>query len=84
VILSVDVISALSFRMPKLYVVDSSFLRTEELAAFFRADPQNKALLTEEASMEAHKGDSLQTLAKSLAILSQFRSQVVVLKKRGN
>jgi hypothetical protein len=66
--------------MARWCVVDSNYLRTEALATFLAADPANKALLTEEAGMEAHKGDSLATLASSLAIVSRFRRQVAILR----
>jgi hypothetical protein len=66
--------------MPRWCVVDSSYLRTVALDTFLAADPSNRALLTEEAVMEAHKGDSLATLNSSLEVVSRHRGQVSILR----
>lgn len=66
-----------------LCVVDSNFLQREELRAFLGQSPDNRAVLTDYAAMEAYKGDTLASIFKSMAVLSEFPKQVFVLKTTG-
>ena len=61
-------------------VVDSNFLRSPELRRFLSTSPRNLALLTDYSAMEAYKGNTLVSIFESMAILSEFPKQVVVLK----
>lgn len=61
-------------------VVDSNFLRRDELRAYLASSPDNKAVLTDYVAMEAHKGDALISIYKSMEILCEFSRQVVILK----
>ncbi len=51
-----------------------------ELRAYLAASPANKAVITDYAAMEAHKGDTLNSIYKSMEILCEFSRQVVILK----
>ena len=61
-------------------VVDSNFLRSPELRQYLSISSRNIALLTDYSAMEAYKGDSLVAILESMAVLSEFPKQVVVLK----
>ncbi len=61
-------------------VVDSSFMQDERLQNFFSASQNNYAVLTDYAAMEAYKGDTLKSISKSMAILADYPSQVIILK----
>ncbi len=61
-------------------VVDSNYLQRDELRSFLAASSDNKAVLTDYVAMEAHKGDTLISIFKSMAILCEFPKQVVILK----
>ena len=61
-------------------VIDSNQLRAPALKDYLAASRSNFAVLTDYAAMEAYAGESLTTLYHSLAIVSQFPKQVVVLK----
>ena len=61
-------------------VVDSNYLRNPGLRAYLSASQHNMAVLTDYASMEAYKGDTLISIYNSMAILAEFPSQVLVLK----
>jgi hypothetical protein len=61
-------------------VVDSNFLQCDDLRAYLAAAPDNKAVLTDYVAMEAHKGDTLMSIYKSMAILCEFPKQVVILR----
>lgn len=61
-------------------VIDSNALQTEELRAFLAKSKQNFAVLPDFAGMEAYKGDPLKTVYKSMAIVSDFPNQVIILK----
>src|SRR5436190_23583261 len=65
--------------MPKK-VIDVSALRSAALEDFVAASPTNMAVITDYASMESFKGDPAINIRRSLAILSRFAKQVVVLK----
>jgi hypothetical protein len=61
-------------------VVDSNFLQSDGLRAYLSKSSANIAVLTDYAAMEAYKGDTLEMLYRSMAILSEFPKQVIVLK----
>lgn len=61
-------------------VVDSNQLQSEALRTYLAKSKTNMAVLTDYAAMEAHKGDTLASIYKSMAILCEFPRQVVVLK----
>jgi hypothetical protein len=61
-------------------VVDSNFLQDDGLRAYLSKSPVNMAVLTDYAAMEAHKADTLEMLYRSMAIVSEFPKQVIVLK----
>ena len=62
-------------------VVDSNYLRNPGLRAYLSASQHNMAVLTDYASMEAYKGDTLISIYNSMAILAEFPSQVLVLNE---
>lgn len=61
-------------------VVDSNFLQCEKLRAYLSASTDNYVLLTEYVAMEAYKGDTLKSIYRSMALLTQYPKQVLVLK----
>jgi hypothetical protein len=61
-------------------VVDSNFLQRQELRAYLAGSHENQAVITDYAAMEAHKGDTLKSIYKSMAVLCEFPKQVVILK----
>jgi hypothetical protein len=61
-------------------VVDSNFLQNEELRAYLARSDGNQVVLTDYAAMEAYKGDTLVSIFKSMAIVSDYPRQVIVLK----
>lgn len=61
-------------------VVDSNFLQNDKLRQFLSDSNSNFAVLTDYAAMEAYKGNTLVSILKSMAILSEFPRQVIVLK----
>ena len=61
-------------------VVDSNQLQSQALREFLRRSTSNRAVLPDFAAMEAYKGDTLSSIFKSMAIVSEFPAQVVVLK----
>lgn len=61
-------------------VIDSNQLQTDRLHEFLAQSPHNVAVLPDFAAMEAYKGDSLKTIFKSMAVLSKFPNQVIILK----
>jgi hypothetical protein len=61
-------------------IVDSNFLQNEQLRGYLAASPQNFAVLTDYAAMEAYKGDTLSSIYCSMAILAEYPAQVVVLQ----
>jgi hypothetical protein len=62
------------------YVVDSNYLQSRRLREYFEASPNNFALLTDFALMEALKGNTLASIYPSMEIVSSFPQQVKVLK----
>jgi hypothetical protein len=62
-------------------VIDSNFLRSPELRAFLALSRHNKAVLTDYSAMEAYKNDDpLAAMQAQMAILSDYPTQVIVLK----
>jgi len=61
-------------------VVDSNFLQREELRSYLAASTNNYAVLTEDAVMEAYKGDTLASIFPSMEIVAGYPKQVIVLK----
>lgn len=61
-------------------VVDTNQLQSEALRAYLSKSKSNFAVLTDYAAMEAHKGDTLASIHKSMAVLCDFAKQVIVLK----
>lgn len=61
-------------------VVDSNYLQSEELRAFLRRSRTNFAVFADYAFIEATKDDTLASVYKSLAVLAEHPSQVIVLK----
>jgi hypothetical protein len=61
-------------------VVDSNFLQSEKLRDYLSKSPRNFAVLTDYASMEAYKGNTLVSICRSMQILADFPRQVIILK----
>ncbi len=61
-------------------IVDSNRLQSDELRSFLSRSPKNVAVLTDYASMEAYKGDTLASIFRSMEVLADFPKQVVVLR----
>ncbi len=61
-------------------VIDSNALQTQKLREFLEKSKQNFAVLPDFAAMEAYKGDPLKTVYKSMSVVSEFPSQVIILK----
>ena len=61
-------------------IVDSNFLQRDELRAFLSQSAENFAVLTDYAAMEAYKGDTLASIYRSMEILAEYPSQVIVLR----
>jgi hypothetical protein len=64
-------------------VVDSNALQSNLLRAYLFKSTNNFAVLTDYASMEAHKGNTLVSIFQSMALLAEFPKQVIVLKTTG-
>lgn len=61
-------------------IVDSNALQSPQLRDYLSESISNFAVLTDYASMEAYKGNTLVSIFRSMALLSDFPSQVIVLK----
>lgn len=61
-------------------IIDSNQLQSETLTKYLAKSKSNLAVLTDYAAMEAHKGDTLASIYKSMAVLCEFPEQVIVLK----
>lgn len=61
-------------------VIDSNRLQSPELQEFLEASASNYAVLTDYAWMEAYKGKSVISIQKSMAILTNFPKQVILLR----
>lgn len=62
------------------FVIDSNQLQSQRLREFLLKSTSNRAVLADFVSMEAYKGDTLNSIFKSMTIVSEFPSQVIVLK----
>src|SRR6266436_9165259 len=60
-------------------IVDSNFLQRDELRDYLSESNENFAVLTDYAAMEAYKGNTLVSIYRSMAILSEYPAQVIVL-----
>jgi hypothetical protein len=65
-------------------VVDSNMLQKDELRNFLGKTLRNQVVLTDYAAMEAFKGDTLASIYKSMEIISEFPTQVIILKSTGD
>ena len=65
---------------PTRMVVDSNALQSPMLRDYLSQSINNFAVLTDYASMEAYKGDTLVSIFRSMAVLADFPRQVIVLK----
>lgn len=61
-------------------VVDSNFLQEPALRTYLAGSAENFAVITDYAAMEAYKARTLDALYKSMAVLSDYPRQVLVLK----
>lgn len=61
-------------------IVDSNFMRATSLRSYLTASRHNYAVITDYASMEAYKGETLISIFHSMEILSEFPRQVIILK----
>lgn len=66
--------------MASWVVIDTNMLRRQPLEDFLAADDLNRAVFTEYTSMESFKGDSLDTLRRSLKTISRRSGQAVILR----
>jgi hypothetical protein len=64
-------------------VVDSNVLQSPLLHDYLSESTSNFAVLTDYASMEAYKGNTLTSIFRSMAFLTDFPRQVIVLKTTG-
>ena len=64
----------------KRFVVDTNYLARPELRDWLAASGLHHVVLTEFASIESYKGDTLNTLLPNMVVLTQFPRQVIVLK----
>ena len=68
---------------PTRMVVDSNALQSPLLRDYLSRSIDNFAVLTDYASMEAYKGNTLVSIFRSMALLADFSRQVIVLKTTG-
>lgn len=61
-------------------VVDSNFLRSRALRDYLSKSPKNFVVVTDYASMEVYKTNSIASICRSMEILAQYPKQVIVLK----
>ena len=61
-------------------VIDSNQLRSPKLRKFLAKSSKNIAVIPDFVAIEAYKGDSPKNIFKSMAVLSEFPSQVLALK----
>jgi hypothetical protein len=61
-------------------VVDSNFMQREELRSYLAASTNNYAVLTEDAAMDAYRGNTLASIFPSMEIVADYPKQVIVLK----
>jgi hypothetical protein len=68
---------------PTRKVIDSNALQSPRLRAYLSKSPNNLAILTDYAAMEAYKGNTLVSIFRSMETLGDFPKQVIVLKTTG-
>lgn len=61
-------------------VIDSNRMQSDELEIFLSLSPNNKAVLTDYAAMEAFQGDTLISIQGSWSVLRHFPKQLMILK----
>jgi hypothetical protein len=61
-------------------VVDSNMLEDQLLSAFLSVSPENRAVLTDYAWVEAYKQNAVPSILRRMSVLRQFPKQVIVLK----
>jgi hypothetical protein len=67
-------------KLGRLQVIDKNFFEDPMLDEFLNDDVENRAVITDFASMESYKGDALKNISRSISILSRYSNQVLVLK----
>jgi hypothetical protein len=63
----------------KRLVVDSNYLQDGRLRKYLAESSDHFAVLTDYAAMEAHKGDTLNSIFRSMDILTEYPRQVLIL-----
>jgi hypothetical protein len=61
-------------------IIDANFFRDPELETYLSSDKGNIVVFNDFACMESYKGDALKNVSKSMAIVSKFPDQVIVLR----
>ncbi|WP_223806917.1 hypothetical protein, partial [Novosphingobium sp. LASN5T] len=61
-------------------VIDSNRMQSDELRAFLSMSPNNKAVLTDYAAMEAFQGNTLVSIQASWSVLRDFPKQILALE----
>ncbi len=61
-------------------IVDSNFLQDARLSEYLSASTKNFVVLPDYVAMEQYKGNTLVSLRRSMAIVSTYPKQVIVLK----
>lgn len=69
-----------SAKLGRLQVIDKSIFEHPMLEEFLADDIENRAVITDFASMESYKGNALKNISRSISILSRHPGQVLVLK----
>lgn len=64
-------------------VIDSNYLQDPRLRSYLRKSSQHFVVLTDYLAMEAYKGNTFSTIYRSMEILAEFPTQVIVLKGTG-
>jgi hypothetical protein len=65
---------------PTYWVIDTNMLQSGDLDSYLSANLKNFAVLPDHTSMEVYKSGTLPGVFESMAILSRFPQQVIVLK----
>jgi hypothetical protein len=61
-------------------VADTNYLARDELREWLAASGLHYVVLTEFASIESYKGDTLKSIFPNVAVLAEYPRQVIVLK----
>lgn len=61
-------------------IIDANYFQDPELRAYLASAKENFVVFNDYACMEAYKGDSIISIAKSIEIVSNFPEQVIILK----